>query len=474
MATRHYVPRAWPFAFTNGIQASYLEVDTDTGFVKLLKHWCVEDCGTIINPQLVDEQIRGGVVQGIGAALFEQCLYDERGQMLNGNMADYLVPMAVEMPDIDCGHVVSPTANSELGAKGAGEAGTAGAPACVMNAINDALRPFGAAPLTDMPFTPGKILRALGRIKRCGIHPRLKEHQSALMRRCNAVVGERALLPEYRAARNRQEGNTSMNIKVGKEAIAEASKKLSNWGRWGKDDHIGTLNHVTPEDIVNAAKLIRTGKVFALGIPLDRTGPQTGLFGGRFNPIHQMLATGTDAIAGRQDWNKIRYADDTLMLCVQGATHWDALGHIFYEDKAYNGHDAKLIDCARPLGARHRAFQEQDDRPRRAARHRALSRREVDAGRRKHFQRRTRQMRQAQNVTIGRGDFVIVRTGQMERCLAEKRMGRLCRRRRAGREIRELLLVPGQSKSPRSAPTPGASRCGRTKPRKPTSPGIGW
>src|SRR5579872_4110620 len=65
MATRHYVPRAWPFAFTNGIQASYLEVDPDTGFVKLLKHWCVEDCGTIINPQLVDEQIRGGVVQGI-------------------------------------------------------------------------------------------------------------------------------------------------------------------------------------------------------------------------------------------------------------------------------------------------------------------------------------------------------------------------------------------------------------------------
>ena len=80
MATRHYVPRAWPFAFTNGIQGSHLEVDIDTGFVKLLKHWCVEDCGTIINPQLVDEQIRGGVVQGIGAALFEHCLYDERGQ----------------------------------------------------------------------------------------------------------------------------------------------------------------------------------------------------------------------------------------------------------------------------------------------------------------------------------------------------------------------------------------------------------
>ena len=150
IATRHYVPRAWPFAFTNGIQASYLEVDTDTGFVKLLKHWCVEDCGTVINPQLVDEQIRGGVVQGIGAALFEHCVYDERGQLLNGNMADYLVPMAGEMPDIEVGHVVTPTADSELGAKGAGEAGTAGAPAgAVMNAINDALRPLGALPITD-------------------------------------------------------------------------------------------------------------------------------------------------------------------------------------------------------------------------------------------------------------------------------------------------------------------------------------
>src|SRR6516162_4273353 len=164
MATRHYVPRAYPFAFTNGVQASYLDVDIRTGAVTLLKHWCVEDCGTVINPQLVDEQIRGGIVQGIGAALFEHCLYDAEGQMLNANMMDYLVPMAAEMPDIEVGHVVTPTADSELGAKGAGEAGTAGAPGCVMNAINDALRPLGAKPLTDMPFTPGRILQAFGRI----------------------------------------------------------------------------------------------------------------------------------------------------------------------------------------------------------------------------------------------------------------------------------------------------------------------
>jgi carbon-monoxide dehydrogenase large subunit len=164
MATRHYVPRAWPFAFTNGIQASWLEVDTDTGFIKLLKHWCVEDCGTVINPQLVDEQVRGGVVQGIGAALLEHCIYDERGQLLNGNMADYLVPMAGEMPDIEVGHVVSPTADSELGAKGAGEAGTAGAPGCVVNAVNDALRPLGAKVITEIPLTPDVVLEALRKI----------------------------------------------------------------------------------------------------------------------------------------------------------------------------------------------------------------------------------------------------------------------------------------------------------------------
>jgi aerobic carbon-monoxide dehydrogenase large subunit len=163
IATRHYVPREYPFAFTNGVQASWLEVDTETGFVSLLRHWVVEDCGTIINPQLVDEQIRGGVVQGLGAALFEKCIYDERGQLTNANMADYLVPMSGEMPDIDVDHVVSPTLESELGAKGAGEAGTAGAAAAVANAVNDALGPFGAI-ITEIPLTPQVILTALRRI----------------------------------------------------------------------------------------------------------------------------------------------------------------------------------------------------------------------------------------------------------------------------------------------------------------------
>ena len=162
--TRHYTPRQYGFTFTNGIQASYVEVDPDTGFVKLLKHWCVEDSGTVINPMLVDEQIRGGVVQGIGAALYEECLYNQEGQLLNGNMADYLVPMSGEMPDIVCAHVETPTKQSELGAKGVGEAGTAGAPAAVMNAINDALAPLGAR-VTRMPFTPERILQGIARAK---------------------------------------------------------------------------------------------------------------------------------------------------------------------------------------------------------------------------------------------------------------------------------------------------------------------
>lgn len=163
VVTRNYAQREYPFAFTNGVQASYVEVDVETGFVKLLKHWAVEDCGRILNPMLVDEQMRGAIVQGIGGALLEECLYDENGLLCNGSMADYLVPMAFEMPDIELAHVETPTATSQLGAKGAGEAGTAGAPAAVMNAINDALSPLSAY-VTSQPITPEKILRALGTI----------------------------------------------------------------------------------------------------------------------------------------------------------------------------------------------------------------------------------------------------------------------------------------------------------------------
>lgn len=151
------------YIFTNGIHGCHVEVDVETGFIKLLKMWVVEDCGRVINPQLADEQVRGGCVQGLGGALYEHCIYDEAGQLTSGTMADYLVPMAAEMPDIDVMHIQTPTSVSELGAKGVGESGTGAAPAVVMNAINDALRPFHAH-VTTHPITPEVILTALGRI----------------------------------------------------------------------------------------------------------------------------------------------------------------------------------------------------------------------------------------------------------------------------------------------------------------------
>jgi carbon-monoxide dehydrogenase large subunit len=163
VATRHYSSQR-PYFVSNGIQASLLEVDPDVGSVRLLRHWVVEDCGRIVNPLLVDEQLRGGVVQGIGAALFEECCYDENSQLLNATMADYLLPMAAEMPDIDIGHIETPVPDTLVGAKGVGEAGVIGAAAAVANAVNDALVPMGAE-LTQLPMTPSRILRALGRVE---------------------------------------------------------------------------------------------------------------------------------------------------------------------------------------------------------------------------------------------------------------------------------------------------------------------
>ena len=163
VVTRHYRVKDYPFVFTNGAQGCLVEVDPETGLLRVLKMWCVDDCGRVINPKLVEEQIRGGIVQGLGGALTEHCRYDERGQLLSCTLADYLVPMAVEMPDIEVAHVQTPTRTSLLGAKGAGEAGTGGAPAAVLGAVNNALRPLGAR-VTSLPITPDVVLAALGKI----------------------------------------------------------------------------------------------------------------------------------------------------------------------------------------------------------------------------------------------------------------------------------------------------------------------
>ena len=111
--------------------------------------------------------------------------------------------------------------------------------------------------------------------------------------------------------------------------LRATAERCKNWGRWGQDDEAGTLNFISPADVVAAGKLIRRGKVFSLGLNFDKNGPQKGLWGNRFNPIHTMLATGTDAVAGVQDKGGLRYADDMVSLPLQCGTQWDALGHIF-------------------------------------------------------------------------------------------------------------------------------------------------
>jgi len=210
-------------------------------------------------------------------------------------------------------------------------------------------------------------------------------------------------------------------MKVDKSAVYEAAHKLSNWGRWGAEDQIGTLNNVTSEDIVGAGRLIRKGKVFALGLSLKEP-IQSGLFGGRWNPIHTMLATGTDAKAGNQDEPApyLRYADDAINMPCQASTQWDALCHIFLDDKMYNGFDAALVDArgARKLGiehvrdkmvgrgvlldiARFEGVESLDDGY-------AISIADLNA------------CASAQGVEIRKGDFVLVRTGHQERCLARK------------------------------------------------------
>ena len=155
--------RVRDYIFTNAAHAAYVEVDTDTGFVKVLNYWLVEDCGRVINPQLVAEQQRGSVVQGLGDALYEHCIYDDAGQLQNATMADYLVPMSFEMPDIVVEHVVTPTSKTDLGAKGAGESGMAGVPQAILSAVNDAIRPFGGE-VSAVPVTPEDVLRALGKV----------------------------------------------------------------------------------------------------------------------------------------------------------------------------------------------------------------------------------------------------------------------------------------------------------------------
>ena len=135
-----------------------------------------------------------------------------------------------------------------------------------------------------------------------------------------------------------------LNLK--RSDIEAMAKRVSNWGRWGPDDELGTLNYIGPAELKAAAATVRKGKSISLGLDFNFRGPQTTGWGNRFNPIHVMLATGTDAVAGNQDEGGIRYADDMVSMPLQCGTQWDALGHVFYGDKMWNGYDAKLVDSS--------------------------------------------------------------------------------------------------------------------------------
>ena len=161
-ATVHYT-NSQPWTFTNGAHLAVVEVDVDTGRVSLLKYVAVDDCGRMVNPALVEGQIAGGAAQGIGGALLEHCVYDGSGQLLTATLMDYAVPTAADLPPFELHHIETPAPSIAGGFKGAGEAGTTGAPAAILNAINDALAPFGSL-ISDQPVTPERVLRALGRI----------------------------------------------------------------------------------------------------------------------------------------------------------------------------------------------------------------------------------------------------------------------------------------------------------------------
>jgi carbon-monoxide dehydrogenase large subunit len=146
--------------FPNGCQVCEVEIDPETGVVEMLRHTTVGDVGVEINPLLVRGQMHGGIVQGLGQAVLEQMVYDDEGQLLSGSFMDYAMPRASDVCDLVVGSRPVPTKTNPLGVKGAGESGTVGALACVMNAINDALRPVGVRHL-EMPATPERVWEAI-------------------------------------------------------------------------------------------------------------------------------------------------------------------------------------------------------------------------------------------------------------------------------------------------------------------------
>ena len=167
-ANRFFKPEGETFPF--GMHLAVVEIDRDTGKVRLVRYLAVDDCGRVLNPMMVDGQRHGGIAQGVGQALFEEVLYDESGQLTTSTLGDYALPRAVDFPLFELDMTETPTPRNPLGAKGIGEAGTIGSTPAIVNAVVDALSPFGVTHL-DMPTTPEKVWRVLQNNSPGGTHP---------------------------------------------------------------------------------------------------------------------------------------------------------------------------------------------------------------------------------------------------------------------------------------------------------------
>jgi len=157
-ATYFFEPTNFTFPF--GTHIAVVEVDRETGEIKFLKYVAVDDCGKVINPMLVDGQVHGGIVQALGQAMYEEIVYDEQGQLVTGTLMDYAVPKAAMIPTLELERTETPSPVNPLGVKGVGEAGTIGATPAIVNAIVDALSPFGIRHL-DMPVRPEAVWKII-------------------------------------------------------------------------------------------------------------------------------------------------------------------------------------------------------------------------------------------------------------------------------------------------------------------------
>lgn len=157
-AWRDFAPGA--AAWSAGAHLAIVEIDSETGDVELLHYFAVDDCGRVVNEALAEAQLQGSIAQGIGQALFEETVYGEEGQLLSGSLMDYALPLAKQLPSFTSAFIEIPSPTNPLGAKGIGESGTIGAPPAIVNAVLDALAPFGIKAI-DMPLRSEKVWKLL-------------------------------------------------------------------------------------------------------------------------------------------------------------------------------------------------------------------------------------------------------------------------------------------------------------------------